>query len=101
MRIKHVCDHLSQKPLMTSAGLRELLQAKQQILDAVAGTLPERLVQDTVLVVRRLARREATTAEVLSDRVCALVRESLKSLRQRTWKPDTALRLRDRGEGGH
>ena len=91
-----------QRPVLTAEALQGLQQAKEQIVDAAAGKLPEQLVLATVESVVRLGRREAALGKVLPARVAALVRTTLKALAQQPWKPDTALRLRKRGEeGGH
>jgi hypothetical protein len=73
--------------------------------------MPDGLVLATVAAAVRLARREATPAEILSERALELVRESLQAIAQRKWKPETALLLRkslaergcvkDRRKGGH
>ena len=93
---------LQRKPILTAQALDGLVNAKQQILDAVAGRVPEHLVLATAEAAVRLARREATLTEVLPERVVALVRHSLRALAQQKWKPDTALVLHQRRkEGGH
>jgi hypothetical protein len=93
---------LQRQPLLKAQAVSDLRHAKQEILEAVAGKVPERLVLATVGAALRLARREATPAEVLSKRVCGLVRDSLMALAQEKWKPDTALvLLRRLGEGRH
>ena len=95
-------DLWKRKPLLTARALNGLQDAKQQILEAVAGKVSERLVLATVGSAVRLARREAAPAEVLSKRVCELVQDALVALAQRHWKPDTALVLQKRlGKGGH
>ena len=95
-------DPHQRQPVLTAEALQGLQQAKEQIVHAAAGKLPEQLVLATVESVVRLARREAVPGKVLPERVAALVRSTLKALAQQPWKPDTALRLRKRGEeGGH
>jgi hypothetical protein len=85
-----------QKPLLTADALSDLHKAKQQIVDAALGRVPEPLVLATAIAATRLARREATSREVLPERVVELVRETLKALAQQKWKPDTALLLKRR-----
>jgi hypothetical protein len=93
-------DQVQRKPLVS--GIDGLRRDKRQILDAAAGRLPEHLVRTTARVVAQLTRREAPLAEIVSERVCELVRQSLKGLRRREGKPDTALWLHRRlGEGRH
>jgi hypothetical protein len=89
-------DLSNRKPLLTARGLADLQNAKQQIVDAAAGKVPEGLVLATALAAVRLARREATPQEVLSERVVELVRQSLKALAQQKGKPETALLLQKR-----
>src|SRR5262245_13517219 len=91
------------KPILNLQDIHDLRKAKQQIMDAVVGKVPDQLALATVQAAVRLARREAAPHEVLSERVLALVRQSLMALRQQKWKVDTALLLlRKRlGEGEH
>jgi hypothetical protein len=88
-----MCEALPRKPVLTSQALGGLRQAKPQILDAAASRVPERLVLAAAVAAVRLARREAAPAEVLSERVIELVRDSLKALARGKWKPETALLL--------
>ena len=90
------------KPILTAQALGKLRQAKEQILDATAGRVPERLVLATVSVSLGLAREEAVADTILPARVAELVRASLAALAQHKWKPDTALKLeRPQGGEGH
>jgi hypothetical protein len=93
-------DPTKAEPLLTAQAIGSLQSAKQQLVDAAAGKIPERLVLATVEAVVRLARKEAA-GEVLSERVLELVRRSLTALGRQKWKPDTALLLKRREEGGH
>lgn len=90
----------SRRPLVTAAGLCDLQSAKQQLVDAAAGKMRERLVRATVAAAIQLARKEAAPADVLPRRVLVLVRQSLKALSQQPWKADTALLLKKRLDGG-
>jgi hypothetical protein len=93
---------LQRTPILPEQAITRLHQAKQEIIEAARARVPERLAAATALAAVRLARREASPGDVLSDRVCALVRASLKALAQGKWKPDTALLLQKRREeGGH
>src|SRR5262249_29832321 len=86
---------VQRKPILTAEALNGLNHAKQEILDATVGTVPEPLVRLTVVAAGRLARRHAAR-EVLSERVLELVQASLLSLAQQKWKLDTALLLKRR-----
>ena len=92
----------SQRRVILSAeAMNELQQAKQQIIEAAIGKVPERLVLVTATAAVRLRRREAA-AKILPKRIRRLVRNTLKALAQHKWKPDTALLLRHgRGERRH
>jgi hypothetical protein len=93
---------MHRRPILTAPVVDRLREAKQQIVDAVAGRVPERLVLVTVAAAVSLARENATAADVLSERVLRLVQVSLKALGQKKWKPDTALLLhRGAKESGH
>jgi len=89
-------DSSQRKPLLNLAAMKDLSEAKRQILDAAHGRVPEPLLLATALAAVRLSRREAALADVLSERVVELVRESLKAIAQQKWKPDTALMLHKR-----
>ena len=78
---------------LPAEGIRALLEQQQQIRDAAAGKLPERLCQATVQGVLCLVRQEPAQ-EVLTRRVLDLAREVLRGLAQRKWNTDTALLLR-------
>ena len=94
-------DSSTRKPLLNAAAMNDLHKAKRQIMDAAHGKVPEQLMLATAIAAVRLARREASPAEVLSERVVELVRKTLKDLAQQKWKPDTALLLQNRqGEPG-
>jgi len=86
-------DRLKQKPILSAQALDGLQDAKRQIMEAVTGKVPERLVLATAVAAVRLARWEAVPAEVLSARVLDLVRATLKASSQKSWKPDTGLLL--------
>src|SRR5690349_13022274 len=88
------------KPILTAQALDGLRQAKPQILDAVANRVPERLVLATAMVATAMARHETAPEDVLPSRVLELVRDSLRAMARQKWKPDTALRLQRRSEGG-
>src|SRR5262249_47178775 len=94
-----MCNQLHRERILTAQAINDLHSSKQQILDATAGKLPERLVRSTAAAAARLARREASPADVLSQRVLLLVGTSLKAMARRQWKPDTALWLRARRAG--
>ena len=97
VRIKPMHKPLPRKPILAERAIDGLMHAKQQILDAVGGKVPERLMRATTLAAVRLARQEVAPADVLSERVVQLVGESLLALAQRKWKPDTALLLHEHG----
>lgn len=84
---------LRRRPILNGQALDGLQDAKQQIMETVTGTVPERLVRATTVAAVRLARWEAAPSEVLSARVLDLVRATLKSSAQKSWKPDTGLLL--------
>jgi len=86
--------------MVTAQAVGELRQAKQQIMASVTGRVPGCLALATVQAAVRLARREAAPAEVLSERVVELVRQSLAALAQTKWKLDTALLLQQRRKEG-
>jgi len=88
------------KPILPAEALDGLRQAKSHIVDAVAGRVPERLVLATALAAVCLAKREAAPAAVLSEPVIELVRDSLRALARKKWKPDTALMLKRPVRGG-
>jgi hypothetical protein len=95
-------EPLQRKPILTAQAVGDLHKAKRQILAATGGKVPEPLTLATAQAAVRLARQEAMPAEVLSERVLELVRQTLISLAQQKWKPDTALLLhKRRKEGGH
>jgi hypothetical protein len=58
-----------------------------------AGKVPEQLVLATVAACVRLARRGAAPEEAQSERIVAMVGESMKSLAQESRKPNTTLLL--------
>lgn len=90
------------QPLLSVEAIRGLRAAKADILDAVVGKVPERLVRLTAGAAARLARREAPPTDVLSERVLELVRLCLEAAPPERWKPDTALLLqRTLVRGGH
>src|SRR5262245_13531111 len=84
----------NRKPVLSLRALGGLRAAKQEIMDAAVGKMPQGLMLATVAAVVHLARRAAVAEEVLSERVLELVRESLKCLAQQKWKLDTALLLK-------
>jgi len=89
------------KPLLTAQAINELQNAKRQIMAGAVGRVPEPLLLATAQAAVRLARGQARPSDVLSERVVALVRRSLKALAQQKWTPDTALSLdKCRKEGG-
>jgi hypothetical protein len=95
-------ESMQRKPILTAQAVGGLHKAKRQILAAAVGKVPEPLTLTTMQAALRLARHEAEPAEVLSERVLELVRQTLMSLAQQKWKPDTALLLhKRRKEGGH
>jgi hypothetical protein len=95
-------EPLQRKPILTAQAVGDLHRAKRQIMAAVVGKVPEPLALATMQAALRLACDEAEPAEVLSERVLELVRQTLMSLAQQKWKPDTALLLhKHRKEGGH
>jgi hypothetical protein len=92
----------NRRPILTPHAIKQLHQVRQQILDAAASKLPERLVMVTAATAVRLARGEEVAAESMSERVIELARETLNQLAQQPWKPDTVLLLRKQsGEGRH
>jgi hypothetical protein len=93
----------SRPPILCTQRLDGLCSAAgQQILDAAAGKMPERLVFSTAAAAVRLAQRQAVPAEMMPERVLELVRATLKSLAQQSWKLDTVLLLnKHHREGGH
>ena len=82
------------KSVMPAAALENLGAVRQQILDAAAGRMPERLVQVTMALAVRAARDDTGLTEALPDGVGDLVRDMLLDLAQQKWKPDTVLKLR-------
>lgn len=89
-------------PTLAARAFDDLQNAKQQILDAAAGKLPERLVLATAAAALRVAQRQAVPAEVMPERVVELARETLKGLAQHQWRPDTILLLqKHHGKGRH
>jgi|SRR6516165_3790558 hypothetical protein len=91
-----MCEHLQRKPIVADQAIKDLRRAKLEIIDAALGKLPEQMVLATATAAVRLARRQASPQEVLSERVIHLVRATLKDLAQHKWKPDTALLLKRR-----
>jgi len=90
----------SRKSLITADRLRDLLSAKEQVIQAVAGKVPERLVMATAAVAVLQAEAEGAAADRLPERILQLVRASLNALAQHPWKADTALLLEKRLGGG-
>jgi hypothetical protein len=86
---------MRKQPILDVAAMARLAEARQQILEATADRIPERLLWETVAVALELVQHEAIET-VLPERVAKLVRASLAALAQQKWKPDTALRLRGR-----
>jgi hypothetical protein len=89
-----MCDTRPRPPLLSPQALHGLQQAKQQIIDAAVGRIPEPLVEATAEAAVRVARKEAVPAEIMSERALELARETLRGLAHEKWKPDTALKLR-------
>jgi len=99
------------QPLLSAETLQGLQQAKQQIVDAAVGRIPDRLVEATAEAAVQVALRETVPAAVMSERALELARAILRGLAQDKWKPETALKLHKRlsklgcksaqKEGGH
>lgn len=86
--------------LLAADAFEKLHKSRQQVLDAATGKLPERLLAETVATVMCLTRKQRMPG--LSKKVFRLVRQSLKAIARKQWKPETALLLgRRTGEGGH
>src|SRR5437016_1005913 len=100
VRIEAMCQALPRQPILTAQALDGLRHAKQQILDAAANQVPERLVLATVAVSLQLAQGQALPDKVLPARIAELVQASLVALAQQKWKPGTALKLERRRRGG-
>ena len=90
------------QPLLTAERIADLRHAKQQLVTAAAGKVPERLVLAAAVAAVRVARRQTLPAELVSERVVELARETLKSLALQPWKPGTVLLLKGHhGDGQH
>jgi hypothetical protein len=81
------------QPLLSPQALQGLRHAKQQIMDAAVGRIPERLVDATAEAAVCVARRKTVPAAVMPERALELAREILRGLAREKWKPDTALKL--------
>jgi hypothetical protein len=93
-------DTRERQSMWSAQAVRELQNVKQHILDAMADDVPEPLLLATVVVAVLLARRQATPAAVLSERVCQLVSDSLQAPPEQPWNAKLIL-PRCPGEGGH
>jgi len=87
------------QPLLSPQALQSLQHAKQQILDAAVGRIPERLVEATTRVAVRPMQTQSPVTED-TERALELARDILRCLAREKWKPDTALELGRRREGG-
>jgi len=81
------------RPVLSPQAIQGLQQAKQQILAAVMGRLPDRLVLATAEAAGRLARGEQVPAKLMSGDALELARDILQGLARGNWKPETALKL--------
>jgi len=81
------------RPLLQATALAGLRDAKQQIVDAAAGRVAERLVRTTAVAAVRLALSQAVPVQMASPRALELMRETLKGLARQPWKPDTVVQL--------
>jgi hypothetical protein len=89
----------NRRPLLSPQAIHGLEHAKQQILDAAVGRIPEPLVQATTRVAVQLAQSESLPTEG-TEKALHLAREILQCLAREKWKPDTALKLKRRHQGG-
>jgi hypothetical protein len=90
----------TRRPLLSPQAIGGLKHAKQQILDAAIGRVPESLVQATARVAVRLAQHDNEPVDGMPERALELAREILRRLAREKWKPDTALKLRQLDQGG-
>jgi hypothetical protein len=91
-----MCTPRPRQPLLTPQALQGLRHAKQQIVDAAVGRIPDRLVEATAEAAVCVARRETVPAAVMPERALELAREILRCLAREKWKLDTALKLHKR-----